>query len=123
MLRKRRNSTMTKAGEREVVKVERVNGGAGFIMKEGLLSQEELGEHCKMFSRVTVPANCELGHHEHHGETETYYILSGTGMYEDNGKAIPAEAGDVFFCKDGDGHGIKNTGTEDLTFVALILKK
>ena len=54
---------MTKAGEREVVKVERVNGGAGFIMKEGLLSQEELGEHCKMFSRVTVPANCELGHH------------------------------------------------------------
>ena len=44
-------------------------------------------------------------------------------MYEDNGKAIPAEAGDVFFCKDGDGHGIKNTGTEDLTFVALILKK
>ena len=63
MIRKRRNSTMTKAGEREVVKVERVNGGAGFIMKEGLLSQEELGEHCKMFSRVTVPANCELGHH------------------------------------------------------------
>ena len=108
---------MTKAGEREVVKVERVNGGAGFIMKEGLISQEELGEHCKMFS------NCELGHHEHHGETETYYILSGTGMYEDNGKAIPAEGGDVFFCKDGDGHGIKNTGTEDLTFVALILKK
>ena len=28
-----------------------------------------------------------------------------------------------FFCKDGDGHGIKNEGTEDLTFVALILKK
>lgn len=114
---------MTKAGEREVVKVERVNGGAGFIMKEGLISQEELGEHCKMFSKVTVPANCELGHHEHHGEMETYYILSGTGMYEDNGKAIPAEGGDVFFCEDGDGHGIKNTGTEDLTFVALILKK
>ena len=62
---------MTKAGEREVVKVERVNGGAGFIMKEGLISQEELGEHCKMFSKVTVPANCELGHHEHHGETRS----------------------------------------------------
>ena len=45
------------------------------------------------------------------------------GIYDDNGREIPAEPGDVFFCKDGDGHGIKNEGTEDLTFVALILKK
>ncbi|MCI8782129.1 MAG: cupin domain-containing protein [Dorea sp.] len=114
---------MTKAGEREVVKAEHVGGGAGFIMKEALLNAGELGEHCRMFSKVTLPANCELGHHEHHGETETYYILSGKGMYDDNGKAIPAEAGDVFYCKDGDGHGMKNTGAEDLTFIALILKK
>ena len=113
---------MTKAGEREVVTVERVNGGAGFIMKEVLIGAE-LGEHCKMFSKVTLPPHCELGYHEHHGETETYYILTGTGMYDDNGKAVSAEAGDVFFCKDGDGHGLKNTGEEDLSFVALILKK
>ena len=92
-------------------------------MKEALIGAEELGEHCKMFSKVTLPPHCELGYHEHHGETETYYILTGTGMYDDNGKAVSAEAGDVFFCKDGDGHGLKNTGEEDLSFVALILKK
>ena len=45
---------MTKAGEREVVTVEHVNGGAGFIMKEALITSEQLGEHCKMFSRVTL---------------------------------------------------------------------
>ena len=114
---------MTKASERETVKAEHVNGGAGFIMKEALITGEELGEHCKMFSRVTIKPGCELGHHEHHGETETYYVLSGSGMYDDNGKAVPIEAWDVTFCKDGDGHGVKNTGTEDLVFVALILKK
>lgn len=112
---------MTKTGEREVVKVERVNGGAGYILKEGLITPEQLGEHCKMFSKVTIPAGCELGHHEHHQETETYYILSGKGIYEDNGKEIPAEAGDVFFCADGNGHGMK--AIEDVEFVALILKK
>ena len=32
---------MTKAGEREIVKVERANGGAGFIMKEGLLFKKQ----------------------------------------------------------------------------------
>lgn len=112
---------MTKAGDREVVKVEHVNGGAGYILKEGLITPEQLGEHCKMFSKVTIPAGCELGHHEHHGETETYYILSGKGVYEDNGKEFPAEAGDVFFCEDGSGHGMK--AIEDVEFVALILKK
>ena len=114
---------MTKAGERAIEKAEHVGGGAGFILKEALLNKEELGEHSKMFSRVTVPAGCELGYHEHHGETETYYILEGEGMYDDNGKAVPVEAGDVTFCKDGDGHGLKNTGKVDLSFVALILKK
>lgn len=114
---------MTKHEDRKVVCQNRVNGGMGFIMKEALLSEEELGEHCKMFSKVTLKPFCELGHHEHYDETETYYILSGKGMYEDDGKAIPVEAGDVLFCKDGCGHGIKNTGEEDLSFVALILKK
>ena len=101
---------MTKAGEREIVKAEHANGG-------------DLGEHCRMFSKVTIPPQCELGYHEHHGESETYYLLTGKGMYSDNGKEVPAEAGDVFFCDDGNGHGLKNTGEEDLTFVALILKK
>ena len=107
---------MTKAGERKVETVEKVNGGAGFIMKEALLMTEQLG-------KVTLKPNCELGHHEHHGETEAYYILSGTGMYDDDGKAVPIEAGDVTFCEDGKGHGVKNTGSEDLEFIALILKK
>ena len=34
---------MTKAGERELVKVEHVNGGAGFITREQLVSSEEVG--------------------------------------------------------------------------------
>lgn len=114
---------MTKAGERSIETVEKVNGGAGFIMKEALITPEQLGNHCKMFSRVTLKPNCELGHHEHHGETETYYILSGSGMYDDDGNAVPVEAGDVTFCESGKGHGVKNTGTEDLVFVALILKE
>lgn len=114
---------MTRAGERMIEKAEHVAGGAGYILKEALLSDQERGEHCKMFTRVTVPAGSELGYHEHHGETETYYILSGTGVYNDNGTEIPAKAGDVFFCGDGSGHGLKNTGMYDLAFVALILKK
>lgn len=112
----------TTADERPKINAEHVNGGAGYITKEGLITPEQLGEHCRMFSRVTLKPNCEIGHHDHHGEAETYYILSGKGMYEEDGVSIDVEAGDVTYCADGHGHGIKNTGDEELAMVALILK-
>ena len=114
---------MTKKSERQPIKAENVAGGAGYILKEELIKGEQLGAYCKMFNEVTLKPGCEIGYHEHHGETETYYILSGNGVDVDNGEEIPAKEGDVFFCKDGDGHGLKNTGERDLVFVALILKK
>ena len=114
---------MTKIGEREIVKAEHAYGGEGYITKEMLISDAERGEHCKMYAKVTVPVNCEIGYNVHQGDEEGYYILSGTGIYNDNGKEMPLEPGDSFFCREGDGHGIKNTGGEDIVFVALILKK
>ena len=90
---------------------------------EAILNEEERGEHCRIFSQVTIEPGCELGYHEHHGETETYYVLSGSATYMDNDKEYEIKTGDVTFCKDGDGHGIKNHGTEPIVFVALVLKK
>ena len=114
---------MTKKAERQPIKAENVAGGAGYILKEELIKDEQLGAHCKMFNEVTLKPGCEIGYHEHHGETETYYLTKGAGIYNDNGKEYPVEVGDVTFCEDGNGHGIKNAGEEDLVFVALILKE
>lgn len=44
-------------------------------------------------------------------------------MYEEDGQEIAVEAGDVTYCDDGHGHGLKNTGSEELAMIALILKK
>ncbi|HBA62328.1 MAG TPA: cupin domain-containing protein [Lachnospiraceae bacterium] len=113
---------MTRAEERATERVEHANGGTGHLLKEMLLTREQMGEGCRMFARVTLEEGCELGYHEHHGETETYYILSGHGIYNDNGTEIEVGPGDVTFCADGCGHGLKNTGTEEIAFIALILK-
>ena len=112
---------MTKANERETLKIENMSGGAGYILKEVLLGKEEMGEYCKLFGQVTLKPGCEIGYHEHHGETETYYIVEGSGVYTDNGEKYPVETGDVTFCKDGSGHGLLNTGDEDMVIIALIL--
>lgn len=114
---------MTREGERELVKVEHVNGGDGYIVREAMVTSEEVGEACKMYAKIHLDPGCEVGYHYHHGETESYFVLTGHGTYDDNGEKQPANPGDLFLCKDGDAHGIKNTGDEELTFMALILKK
>ena len=65
-----------------------------------------------------------IGVHQHVGNTETYHILSGHALYNDNGKEVEIGAGTTTFCPDGETHGIKNTSkTEDLVFMALIIRK
>lgn len=112
---------MTKLQNREIIKAEHVAGGEGYILKQPIIKDGQLGEHCRMFSEVTLHPGCEIGYHEHYGETETYYLTKGSGIYKDNESEYPVEAGDVTFCRSGGGHGLKNTGDQDLVFTALIL--
>mgnify|MGYP000290892264 FL=1 len=66
--------------------MEHVNGGDGYIVRETMVTSEEVGEACKMYARIHLQPGCEVGYHEHHGETESYFILTGHGTYDDNGE-------------------------------------
>lgn len=114
---------MTKAKDRTVDVVEAAQGGKGILRRDSLLNDYEKDKYCNLFAKITLEKDAVLGYHEHHGETETYYILSGTGIYSDDGKEVEVEAGDVVFCDDGHGHGLTNTGDGELSFMALIMKK
>ena len=99
-------------------------GGKGTVTIVHLLTEKELDGKCGMYAKVIIPPCCSLGVHEHHGNTETYHILSGHALYNDNGKEVEIGAGTTTFCPDGETHGIKNTSkTEDLVFMALIIRK
>ena len=63
-----------------------------------------------LFAKVTILPGDELPYHEHHGETEAYHILSGAGMYQDNDKTYPVQAGMTTFCEDGSGHAVSAQG-------------
>jgi quercetin dioxygenase-like cupin family protein len=98
-------------------------GGVGFYFRERLAEgPENLGAAVKTYARITVPAGSAMGYHQHVGDFEIYYILEGEGEYNDNGNPVPARPGDVFLCRDGEWHSIKNVGDADLAFVALIVK-
>lgn len=106
----------------QTVKKEKAQGGEGYVLMKYLLDERELNGKCGLYSQVTIPAGCSLGYHKHYGESETYYILSGEGMYQDNEKEYLVKAGDVTFTPSGSGHGMKNNTEKDLVFMALIIK-
>ena len=102
--------------------VEEMCGGKGHVIIKHILGEKELNGKCGLYAQVTIEPGCTLGYHEHHGESETYYILSGEGRYNDNGVIRPVKAGDVTFTPDGRGHALDNTGETSLVFMALIIK-
>lgn len=102
-------------------RIENMCGGEGHVIIRHLLDEKQLNGKCGLYAEVTLEPGCSLGFHEHHGESETYYILSGKGIYSDNGKLRIVQAGDVTFTPDGEGHALTNTEKENLVFMALII--
>ena len=51
---------MTREGERELVKLEHVNGGDGYIVREAMVTSEEVGEACKMYAKIHLDPGCLL---------------------------------------------------------------
>ena len=105
---------------KRVVK-EHLAGGQGQVILDYILSDKEMHENCTMYARVTIEPGSSLGYHEHHGESETYFILSGEGEYDDNGTKRIVKPGDVTYTPNGFGHGLVPVGDAPVVFMALII--
>lgn len=96
--------------------------GVGEITVRSLLNgPEEMSRKGRVFAHTTVYPGSAIGYHVHRGDSETYYILSGTGRYNDNGNIVTVTAGDVTYTAPGEGHGIECVGDEPIEMIALIL--
>ncbi len=87
-----------------------------------LMPKEDRPENQRLYALATLEPNATLHYHMHSGESETYYFLSGQGIYSDNGKEIEIAPGMLTITPSGSGHSLKNTGTEPIVFIASIVK-
>lgn len=95
--------------------------GTLILTHNNLGAFEGFNPKARMFSIAELEPGQEVAFHTHTGENETYYFLSGTGLYNDNGTIVPIAAGMTTFCPAGEGHGVKNTGSELLRLLCLIV--
>ena len=70
-----------KSIEKETVRKPAPFQGTGEITVRSLLNgPDEMSRKGRVFGHTTVYPGSEIGYHVHTGDSETYYILSGTGQ-------------------------------------------
>ncbi|MDD3118674.1 MAG: cupin domain-containing protein [Victivallales bacterium] len=110
-----------KNGEYQVDLRREMRGGNGEVIIEHLWApQNELKSHTRMCARLTLKPGCSIGFHNHDGEEEIFYLVSGTAEADDNGVKVRLKAGDTMLTGGGNGHAIANNGNEDLVVMAMI---
>ena len=112
---------MYKKMEELITQTKLNNEGKEKMLKTNLADFEGWDPKVRLYSLVQVKPGEEVEYHMHIGESETFFILSGKGIYNDNGNKIDAVPGMVTPTPSGQGHSIKNTGDETLVFIALII--
>ena len=98
-----------------------IAGEKDAIIFESANTQEELLNKCSLFGRMTLKPGCRVGYHQHVNDIESYYIISGKGIYTCEGVKTEVESGDMAYCANGESHDLICTGDEDLVVMALIV--
>ena len=99
---------------------ENMRDGEGTVNLIHLLDDSNQ-KNARLFAEMTLNPNCSIGYHRHDLETEYFFILSGTGIVNDNGKEIEVKQGDTIITGNGESHSIKNTGSVPLKLHAIII--
>ena len=113
---------MVRKKSEQAIEHTNIRGGIGEVEMQKILNgADEMYGKGRMFSHITVAPHSGIGYHEHDGDTEIYYVLSGKAAYNDNGTITTIEKGDVTFTPSGFGHGVDNKSDEPVELIALII--
>lgn len=100
---------------------ENMRGGEGSVNLLHIVAKEHLPAKMRLFSLVTLEPGCGIGKHEHSGESEVYYALSGEGVLDDNGTMRAFRQGDCSVCRNGEYHSVTNKSKEPFLLLAAII--
>ena len=102
---------------------ENVAGGKGVMHFEYTFTRDmpPMENPLREIAWVTLKPGVSLGFHKHEVNEEVYAFISGTGIFTDNdGSETVVGPGDMTVTRLGQSHAVRNEGTEDLVFVAVI---
>lgn len=110
-----------KGQEVSYTEVEKLRGGEGKGRMYQYLKDAEITSKLNGFNVMVLEKGASIGYHQHLGNEEVYFVLSGKGLVTDNGKEYEVGESDLIFTGNGSWHGLKNIGDSELRFAAFIV--
>ena len=95
-------------------------GGNGVLEIAKLFTLEETEGCAPVCDVFTFAPGDSIGVHQHVGEGELYYILSGCALVTDETQERLLQAGDAHYCVSGGRHGISNPGQAPMQMLAIV---
>lgn len=87
---------------------------------EGVFKQRiHEGNYNKIMKGTLTPGS-SIGLHTHDTNSEIIFIISGVGTMEYDDMLEVLEPGDCHYCPPSHRHSLKNNGTEELVFYAVV---
>lgn len=102
-------------------KITNMRNGKGEVEVLHLVEKESLLGKARLFAKLSVKPGSSIGLHKHEKEFEIFYVLSGNGLFNDNGNTVAVQAGDICFTAPGETHSIENISQQDLELLAVII--
>ena len=115
-----------KSSELEKVVSENPRGGPGKMdcLYAFQMGKAPEGSAFQVTAINTLEPGCGVGYHQHPDNEELYAIISGHGVFIDNGNVEkPVGPGDITLTLKGESHGLTNTGNEPLRLLAVVVNK
>lgn len=96
-----------------------MRGGVGKALLREVVSPGDMAG-VDFVSVVTLESGSSVGSHRHGGTEELYLVIEGSGLATLDGESFEVGPGDAFLVKDGHSHGLENTSSTLLSFVAVL---
>ena len=108
--------------QREYATYEKCHGGEGPFLFKDLLGALDEKRFIKYIHDDVIPPGSTFGNHQHPCDgvfEEWYFVISGRGVMQLDGREYEMRAGDISGCFAKGCHGIKNTGTDNLRILVI----
>lgn len=96
------------------------HGGAGEVICREIMGEYEKSETgFKFIHDNLIPSGASIGEHEHCGDEEVYFIVSGEGEMVIDGERCRVGPGDVCLTRHGHRHSLTNTGSGPMRLIVM----
>lgn len=101
------------------LKDEVIHDGIGMCRHSTVFRNEEIEAPVRFINYTVIPPSGSFGLHSHGNDNEFYIVLSGEGVYEQNGVKTKVKKGDIMMNTPFGTHGITNTGEADMELLVI----